>query len=263
MTTFPLLDDDLSLAQLLVQKAGQVALSYRGQGKAENKGEGLGSPVTVSDRKAEEAMDALLKQRRPDDGVRGEEGALRSVEAKRQWLIDPLDGTLLFTRGLEGWTSAAVLLDRALPIVSAICEPESRITWSAAYGLGATAVSGNGSTSKPLRVSSCTKLEEAVLHLASHNFHNDSRLRAFQARALASEASACLALGAPSISLCLLAEGRLDAWAGSRVKPWDWYPGAFLVKEAGGYSAIADDWYLAAAAPSLLEQMIAITGSIA
>ena len=87
-------DDDLAPAELAARTA-QVALSYFGRGLAvENKADG--SPVTVADRAAEAAARAFVREHFPDDGFVGEEGGVERPDARRRWIVDPIDGTKSF-----------------------------------------------------------------------------------------------------------------------------------------------------------------------
>jgi fructose-1,6-bisphosphatase/inositol monophosphatase family enzyme len=254
--------DDFLLAQRLAQAAGVVAMRHLGRCEAQDKGEGIGSPVTIADTEAEAQMASILLRERPEDGVVGEEGASRNEGARRQWLLDPIDGTLLFTRLLPGWSSVAALIEGGRGLASAIHDPTTGRTWSALGGLGAMLEEeqspGGPKRASPLRTSGCESLSDALLHISLHNFHDRDPARSGRARALVGATAEAVAFGAPSSSLCLVAEGKVDAWANFRPKPWDSTPGAFLVEEAGGATAIIDGWHLAAATSVLLEQMAAI-----
>ena len=92
----------LEAAQELARRTGGVALRhFRSALKVESKTDG--SPVTVADRKAEQAAREWIVRRFPDDGVLGEEFGAERPAAKRRWLIDPIDGTKTFVRGVPLW----------------------------------------------------------------------------------------------------------------------------------------------------------------
>jgi histidinol-phosphatase len=81
---------------------GDTAMQWFGRGVAvETKGDG--SPVTIADRSAEEAARAWISAHFPQDGVQGEEFPPIRPDAKRQWIIDPIDGTKAFVRGVPLW----------------------------------------------------------------------------------------------------------------------------------------------------------------
>ena len=112
---------DRELAERLVRAAGSVALASRG-GAVGVKGLAT-DVVTEADLRAEAAMVELLRAERPRDGVRGEEGASVAGGSARSWLLDPVDGTLNYARGLPAWCSAACLLDGSGAVASAVFDP--------------------------------------------------------------------------------------------------------------------------------------------
>ena len=89
---------DLALANRLADAAGAaIRPLFRGPWTDERKGDS--SPVTEVDRAAEAAMRAILEVERPDDGIVGEEYGTRNESAGRQWVLDPIDGTISFMAG--------------------------------------------------------------------------------------------------------------------------------------------------------------------
>ena len=112
---------DRALAERLVRVAGAIALELRG-GAAEVKGGGATDVVTEADRRAEAALVELLRAERPGDGVVGEEGAA-VAGGERSWLLDPVDGTLNYARGLPAWCAAVCLVDAAGPLACAAFDP--------------------------------------------------------------------------------------------------------------------------------------------
>src|SRR5437868_1479930 len=98
-----LMSDSLMQAAADVARiAGDVALKhFRSALRVETKRDG--SPVTVADREAEAAARAWIAERFPDDGVLGEEHGLTAPNAARRWIVDPIDGTRTFVRGVPLW----------------------------------------------------------------------------------------------------------------------------------------------------------------
>jgi len=247
------LKDDLALAERAVRAAAAVTRGYyENPGKVEIKGGDYNAPVTAADRQGEEKVVEILRGERPDDGLIGEEGASHNPSYRRQWEIDALDGTILFTHQIPGWSSAVALLEDGVPTVAAVCEALTGKLWSAALGRGAH------ERSKELRVSTCSDLGHAVIHIALPNFRQENPYHVHQAESIVHSAGGALALGAPTTSLSLVAEGKIDAWVNSNVEPWDWHPGALIVQEAGGRLAEVDHWKVAAATPELLHQILAL-----
>jgi myo-inositol-1(or 4)-monophosphatase len=237
---------DRALAERLVRAAGAIALELRG-GAVELKGAAT-DVVTEADRRAEAAQLALLRTERPGDSVMGEEGA--AVEGgTRRWLLDPVDGTLNYARGLPAWCSAVALVDRQGPLASAIFDPLSDELYTAARAEGARL--GRA----PLRVAAAPALPDAVVATFVDARRRDADIAAGTERLLR-QVGAVRAVGCGSLELAWVAAGRIHAWVQADVEPWDWYPGALLVEEAGGKAAVAGRWHVAAGTPELAAEVL-------
>ena len=237
---------DRALAERLVRTAAAIALDLRG-GAAQPKGEAT-DVVTEADRRAEAALEALIRAERPGDAVIGEEGAAVSG-GERRWLLDPVDGTLNYARGLPAWCAAVALLDADGPAVSAVHDPVAGELFSAARGQGATL---NGA---PLRTPPAPALGDAVVATFVDVRRRDNEIVHGTERLLR-EVGALRAVGCGSLELAWVAAGRLHAWLQADVEPWDWHPGALLVAEAGGAARVSGRWFAAAAGEALCEQLL-------
>ena len=237
---------DRELAELLVRLAGGIALDLRG-GAVESKG-GATDVVTEADRRAEAAVVDLLRRERPGDGVLGEEGA-DVPGAGRLWLLDPVDGTLNYARGLPAWCSAVCLLEGDGALACAVFDPVSGELFSAARGEGATiggvALSAAGSRA----------LGDAVVATFVDERRRDGAIAAGTERLLR-HVGALRAIGCGTLELAFVAAGRLDAWVQADVEPWDWHPGALLVGESGGAALVSGRWRVAAGDPALAEELL-------
>ncbi len=97
------IEKELAVAQELARKAGDFALQYRkGEIEIENKADE--SPVTVADKEGEKIIVAGLQESFPEDGLLGEEGAVKDTANHRKWIIDPIDGTRDFIRNTRAWS---------------------------------------------------------------------------------------------------------------------------------------------------------------
>ena len=119
------MSDDRSLLLEAVAEvarlAGKVALGYFKSGlTVETKSDG--SPVTIADRAAEDAARSWIASRFPDDAVEGEERGANTVTSHRRWIIDPIDGTKTFVRGVPLWGSLV-----------AVCEGNEVIAGAASF----------------------------------------------------------------------------------------------------------------------------------
>ena len=226
--------DDLDVARAAVRAASEAALSMRGgQLDAEVKGSAT-DLVTAADRAAEAAVVELLRVERPRDGVLGEEGTL--ISGPRHWIVDAIDGTLAFVRGLPGWGSAIALQERGVTLASAVCDPLAGELFSGGLERGAT-VDGT-----PAHVATDRALSDAVV--ATHVPTGDAAA-AELAGLLARRAGLVRGGGSGSLELAWLASGRIDGWIQHAPAPWDWEPGAILVAEAGGTVVVRGSWHIA------------------
>jgi len=201
--------------------AGVAASHLRESLEIEYKG-AYSDPVTDADREAEQAVRDFLAQERPADGVIGEE--LVDKPGKRQWLVDPIDGTVNYLRGNAYWCSAVALVDAGRAVASAVHATDGPTSFTAEHHRGAWR---NGN---PLDLDTAGRLDEAVLATYIHS----SDLACDTYRRLLSTAATCRVKGSGTLDLVGLASGEVDAWVQRDVSPWDWVPGALVVTEAGG-----------------------------
>ena len=125
----------LEAAEELARHAAGVAMRwYRRDVAVDTKGDG--SPVTIADREAEQAARAWLAQRFPADGVMGEEFGVVRPEAPRRWIIDPIDGTKAFVRGVPLWGTLVACCEGETVLAGAVCYPVVDETLAAAVGEG-------------------------------------------------------------------------------------------------------------------------------
>ena len=220
------LADDLALAEEAVRTGASAAAAERAAGEVAYKAS-AGDPVVSADRVAERAIVGLLRSRRPDDGLLGEEGADVSGPSRR-WLIDGLDGTANFVLGMPHWCSAVALEDGEGAAVAAVYDPLRDELFSAARGAG-TRLNGND-----LRLGEARSLETAVV---ATFFRRDIYERSGVPQGLDRVARACASMrlmGSGGFELGWVAAGRVDGLMQPRPQPWDWLAGSLLVREAGG-----------------------------
>lgn len=208
--------------------------------------------VSRADTASEEAIATLLRAERPDDALVGEEGTSAEGASGRRWTIDGIDGTFNFLSGIPHWCVAVGLEHDGEPAVGAVCDPTAGELFLAGPGHPTTAGGA------PARVRTGRTLNEASV--ATYLRRDKSRDRDAWLARLADCTGVVRAGGAGTLELAWIAAGRVDAFAQPNVSPWDWVPGAALVRHAGGAATVLDgdpEWHLAGA-PALVDALAAV-----
>ena len=224
-------DREVAVAKALAEEAGALALEYQRRGiEAERKSDD--SPVTAADRACEKLIVDRLGREFPEDGVLGEEGANRESRNGRRWIIDPIDGTKDFVRGIPLWAVLIGLEQDGQIVAGAAHSPLQKLLLWAARKSGAWC---NGA---PIHVSAKTSPNDSVL---SFNGFNKAGAQRFSANLLdwVRPFWAVRSMGG-AVDAMLLAQGQADVWVEPNAAPWDLAPLKILVEEAGGYFASFD-----------------------
>lgn len=170
---------DLELALKLADIADGISLErfYSQDLVVETKPDA--TPVTDADRSVEAALKDLLKSARPEDSLIGEEygstGANLHGAGSRTWIIDPIDGTANFMRGVPVWATLIALAVDGKPVVGVVSAPAMGRRWWAAPGIGAHTKHIDGRTSE-LQVSKISDLEHASLSYNSLKLWDENGL---------------------------------------------------------------------------------------
>ena len=223
--------DDLALALTLADRADALtrarfgALDLRIDTKPDL------TPVTDADRAVESDLREVLGRDRPGDHVLGEEFGGTTTFIGRQWIIDPIDGTKNFVRGVPVWATLIALLEDGVPCVGVASAPALHRRWWAARDQGAFA-SVDGDPPRRLSVSSVAELGSASLSFSSLSGWADLGLgeRFIE---LTDAVWRVRAYG-DFLSYCLVAEGAVDIAAEPEVSVWDLAALDILLREAGG-----------------------------
>jgi histidinol-phosphatase len=229
-STPPSLADDLALAVRLADAADAISLErFRSKTlKVSTKPDA--THVTDADLAVERALREILAAERPTDGILGEEyGTAGSTE--RQWILDPIDGTANFLRGVPNWATLISLAVDGVPVVGVASAPAFRKRWWAAKGSGAW-LAENGEEPRQLHVSGVRKLEDASLSFQSIAQWDEAGYLD-QLVSLSRAVWRDRAYG-DMWSYGLLAEGLVDIVGEFGVKEYDIAPFVILVREAGG-----------------------------
>ncbi|MFT4135213.1 inositol monophosphatase family protein [Microbacterium sp.] len=230
----PTVDEDLNaeldLALRLADAADAVSMARFDAPDLHIRTKPDATHVTEADLATERAIRAVLEAERPGDGVFGEEyGATGNLA--RQWIIDPIDGTANYLKGIPMWTTLIALAIDGVPRVGVASQPAIGRRWWAATGLGAWTNTPGGAPRR-LHVSAVARLDEASVSFQSiaqwdESGHTDALLRL--SRAVWRDRGY-----GDAWPYCLLAEGRLEFVAEFGVREYDIAPFVPIVTEAGG-----------------------------
>ncbi|WP_052851913.1 histidinol-phosphatase [Streptomyces avicenniae] len=226
--------DDLRLAHVLADAADAVtmerfkALDLKVETKPDM------TPVTEADRAAEELVRSSLQRARPRDGVLGEEYGGRGG-GPRRWVIDPIDGTKNYVRGVPVWATLISLVERGeggdRPVVGVVSAPALGRRWWAQLGGGAYTGRSLSSATR-LHVSRVGNLVDASFAYSSlSGWQERNRLGAF----LDLTRACWRTRGYGDFwSYMMVAEGSVDICAEPELSLWDMAAPAIVVQEAGG-----------------------------
>jgi histidinol-phosphatase len=188
------------------------------------------TPVTDADKAAEEAIRGQLSRARPRDAVLGEEFG-SSGHGSRRWIIDPIDGTKNFVRGVPVWATLIALIDEGKPVVGLVSAPALGKRWWAAAGTGAYTGRSLSSATR-LHVSDVGQLEDASLSYSSlTGWQERGNLTEFLG--LTESVWRTRAYG-DFWSYCLVAEGAVDIACEPELNLYDMAALVPVVTEAGG-----------------------------
>jgi histidinol-phosphatase len=217
-------EKELEVARNVAEQAGRLALENHARGfKTETKSDN--SPVTSADRANEVLIAELLGKAFPDDGLLGEEGASRAARSGRRWIIDPIDGTRSFVRGIPTWSVMLALEAEGEVVVGAVNLAPLGELYSAAKGLGAFR---NGA---PIHCSPRKKLNEAMLCLTGYD-HVAKWPWGARLLPWLTQFWSIRSMGGCLDAMCVAA-GRAEAWINLQAKAWDLAPLKIIGEEAG------------------------------
>jgi histidinol-phosphatase len=229
------LADDLSLALALAAEADLVSMARYEALDLVVTTKPDRTPVTDADQAVERLLRERIEAARPNDTILGEEyGGNR--EAGRQWILDPIDGTANFLRGVPVWGTLIALAVDGVPQVGVVSSPALGHRWWAAKGHGAftapTRHEDAGVMAKPIHVSAVADLDGASLSYNSLGGW-DGEGRIDQVIDLSRSVWRSRAYG-EMWSYMLLAEGAVDIVGEFDLKPYDMAALIPIIEEAGG-----------------------------
>ncbi|VFA81363.1 Histidinol-phosphatase [Gordonia paraffinivorans] len=225
------LEDDLELALSLAESADALTTERFGAVDLRVDSKPDLTPVSDADLACERMIRDRLAARRPDDTVLGEEFGGDATLSGRQWVVDPIDGTKNFVRGVPVWATLIALLVDGVPTVGVVSAPALRRRWWAAAGLGAH-THFDDEDAREISVSGVADLASSSLAFSSLSGWKDRGIRE-QFVDLTDRVWRVRGYG-DFFNYCLVAEGAVDVAAEPEVSLWDLAALDILVCEAGG-----------------------------
>ncbi len=213
------MDADLRFAHTLADAADEITLRrFRALDLRVDTKPDL-TPVSDADRAAEEAIRELVAASGRGESVHGEEFGDDGGDAK--WIVDPIDGTKSFVRGIPVWATLLALEREGIVVAELVSAPVLSRRWWAARGEGAFA---NG---QPCRVSTIARIEDAVVSTTSQR-GMPAGWRTIVERSWSNRGYGDF------WQYCLVAEGVVEVACDREARVWDWAGAQLLVEEAGG-----------------------------
>lgn len=224
----------------VAREAGEILSKYYGKlTEVQIESKAAHDFVSIADKEVETFCVERLHELYPSFDYLGEEGFQTNTHAEYRWIVDPLDGTTNFLRGLPvfgvsiGLEHCTVKSDKESKfgelVAGVVYNPISESLWSAAKGLGA---SWNG---KPIHTNQDRPFSEAIFATGFPfrvKQYTEIYIEAWRKMFLAG--SSMRRCGAASIDLCWVAQGVLDGYWEMNLSPWDMAAGIVIVREAGG-----------------------------
>ncbi len=226
------MDSDLELALRLADTADAITLDRFRAADLRVTRKPDRTPVTDADTAAEDAIRRTLAAERPDDAVLGEEGGGGVPESGRGWVLDPIDGTKNFSRGMPVWGSLIALAVDGEPVVGVASAPALGRRWWAVRGAGAWTTDAPGAPPRRISVSGVTDLADAYVSTTDITTFAELGRREDYLR-LVDSCWESRAFG-DFWQHCLVAEGVLDLAVDVIANTWDLAALLPILAEAGG-----------------------------
>lgn len=213
----------LAFCRQLAQEAGRIA--HTGFGTSPTSMKGRHDVLTEMDRAIERHVRAAIAARYPDDAVIGEEDG--GAPGERVWIIDPIDGTANYARGIAHYCVSIGYLEHGVPTVGALHDPSHERLYSAERGQGAWM------NDVRLAVSPCADIGAATVECGWSVRRSTADYLALVGRVMHA-GCAMRRAGSGALGLADVAAGRIEAYCEMHINSWDCAAGILLVTEAGG-----------------------------
>ncbi|MBL8582227.1 MAG: inositol monophosphatase family protein [Rhizobiaceae bacterium] len=212
----------------LAQRAGELGMRFfRELDKLTIESKGHQDLVSNGDREVELFVRAAIAERYPQDGIVGEEHAPVSGSSGYRWIIDPIDGTANFVRGIPAWAVVIACVHDGSTVVGVVHEPCSGETFSARLGGGAFV---NG---RPIRVTSATSLTQGSVGVGCSNRSVAGHVLPL-IEMLLGAGGLFFRNASGALMLAYVGAGRLLGYAEEHMNAWDCLAAMLIIEEAGG-----------------------------
>jgi myo-inositol-1(or 4)-monophosphatase len=216
----------VAFAHDLIRQAADAARAHFGAADLIVHDKGPNDLVTAADFAIEEDMRRSIGAAFPQDGICGEEFGGAAAGSGFVWLIDPIDGTVNYARGIGYFCNSIALVSDGRPVAAWIFDPlRDELFWADGDG---NAFLGD----RRLRCAATASLTSAVIGLGFSDRH-DRTLAATIVGALTDAGTDYRRLGAGALCLAHVAAGRLDAYVEPHMNPWDGVGGLYIAACAG------------------------------
>ena len=218
---------DLALATQAALAAGQLLRQHFGTSPVVDEATHHDIKLAL-DRESQELITRILLDARPGDALYGEEGLAGDPDSPRQWIVDPIDGTVNFFYGIPHFCVSIALRVAGQIVVGVIHDPMVGETWTVEQG-GPALLNG-----QPIQASQRDTFEQAILFVGCGKDEDALRTGIQRFHKASLRARKMRLMGSAALGMAYIASGRLDAYIESRISLWDIAAGQLLVETAGG-----------------------------
>jgi myo-inositol-1(or 4)-monophosphatase len=217
--------DKYVFAKYLAYKAGDVLKRYFLSSNIEAREKKDKTIVTVADKTSERLIREEIEKTYPEHSILGEEEGMRKGD-KWTWIIDPLDGTNNFFRGIPYFNVSVGLKHKDEYVIGVVYNPITNQMFSACKGMGAylndKELVCKREEKEKLFITYCSSKREDVVEKVANVFKN-----------LRPKVDDFRKLGSSALEICYVAWGKVDVYLGYDIKPWDFAAAVVIAKEAG------------------------------
>lgn len=249
----------LEIAKSIALEAGELAKSFFERREAlVTEAKGPQDYVSLADREVEALIVRRLAEQLPDDSTLAEEGG--GTTGETVWVIDPIDGTTNFLRGIPFWCVSIAFVWRGVTEIGVVRDPLRDHLFTARRGEGARL---NGAE---IRVTGRASLDDALIGFG-YGGKSDPAAFAVTARAILERRAEFRRLGSAALTMCYVAAGRLDGFWQEHLSAWDALAAMLVIREAGGRTndflaggGLLRGNHVLGSTPALFDDLAALTG---